>query len=129
MYAKCGAMDLARDVFDEMQNRSVVRRMMKKRGPKPNDSTFTCVLSACTHAGMVLEGWWCFDLVCRVYKIEPKVEHYGGMVDLLAWAGLIQDSEEIISKKMPMESVPALWGALHSACRTHSNSELGEIVG
>ncbi|KAK7854510.1 pentatricopeptide repeat-containing protein [Quercus suber] len=29
---------------------------------------------------------------------------------------------------MPMESGAALWGALLSACRTHSNSELGEIV-
>jgi pentatricopeptide repeat protein len=148
MYAKCGAMDLARDVFDEMPNRSVVSWnsmimgygmqgnaekalemfvQMEKRGPKPNDATFTCVLSACTHAGMVLEGWWCFDLMCRVYKIEPKVEHYGCMVDLLARAGLMKDSEEIISK-MPMESGSALWGALLSACRTHSNSELGEIV-
>ncbi|KAB1215788.1 hypothetical protein CJ030_MR4G016887 [Morella rubra] len=29
---------------------------------------------------------------------------------------------------MPMASGPALWGALLSACRTHSNAELGEIV-
>jgi hypothetical protein len=59
--------------------------------------------------------------------IEPKVEHYGCMVDLLARAGLMKDSEEIISK-MPMELEPTLWGALLSACRTRSNSELGEIV-
>ncbi|KAE8055546.1 hypothetical protein FH972_012379 [Carpinus fangiana] len=117
MYAKCGAMDLARDVFDEMPNGSVVSwnsmiigygmhgnaekaleifMQMEKRGPKPNDATFTCVLFACTHAGMVLEGWWCFDLMCRVYMIEPKVEHYGCMVDLLARASLMKDSKEII---------------------------------
>jgi hypothetical protein len=83
---------------------------MEKRGPKPNDATLTCVLPACTHAGMVLEGWWCFDLMCRVYMIELKVEHYGCMVDLLARAGLMKDSKEIISK-MPMESGPALWGS------------------
>ncbi|KAE8075826.1 hypothetical protein FH972_014513 [Carpinus fangiana] len=110
MYAKCGAMDLARDVFDKMPNRSVVSWNSMIMG-----------------YGMVLEGWWCFDLMCRVYMIEPKVEHYGCMVDLLARAGLMKDSEEIISK-MPMESGPALWGALLSACRTHSNSALGEIV-
>ncbi|KAF8380662.1 hypothetical protein HHK36_028152 [Tetracentron sinense] len=149
MYAKCGAMDCAREVFDEMPERSVVswnsmimgygmhghgRKAlemfleMEKRGPRPNDATFVCVLCSCTHAGMVLEGWWYFDLMRRVYKIEPKVEHYGCMVDLLGRAGLTRDSEELI-KKMPMEAGPALWGALLSACSTHSDLELGEIVG
>ncbi|KAF9592039.1 hypothetical protein IFM89_011789 [Coptis chinensis] len=98
MYAKCGAMDLAREVFDEMWERSVVSwnsvimgygsheygakalemfLEMEKSGETPNGATFVCVLSACTHAGMVLEGWWYFDLMKGVYKIEPKVEHYG----------------------------------------------------
>ncbi|XP_071722350.1 pentatricopeptide repeat-containing protein At4g18840-like [Rutidosis leptorrhynchoides] len=148
MYAKCGEMDLARDVFDQMPTRSVVSwnsmimgygihghgekslemfLEMEKSGVKPNDSTFVSVLSACTHSGMVLEGWWCFDLMCRVYEIEPKVEHYGCMVDLLGRAGLTRESEELI-QKMPMEAGTPLWGALLSACRTHSNSELGKIV-
>ena len=148
MYAKCGAMDLARDVFDKMPNRSVVSWNsmimgygmhgqadkaleifldMEKRGAMPNDATFVSVLSACAHSGMVLEGWWYFGLMRRVYKIEPKVEHYGCMVDLLGRAGLMKDSEELI-RKMPMEGGTALWGALLSACRTHSNSELAEIV-
>lgn len=148
MYAKCGAMDLARDVFDKMPKRSVVSWNsmimgygmhgqadkavgmfldMEKRGPVPNDATFVSVLSACAHSGMVLEGWWCFGLMMQVYKIEPKVEHYGCMVDLLGRAGLMEDSEELI-RKMPMEGASALWGALLSACRTHSNSELAEIV-
>ncbi|XP_042482632.1 pentatricopeptide repeat-containing protein At3g29230-like [Macadamia integrifolia] len=149
MYAKCGAMDSAREVFDEMPERSVVSwnsmimgygmhgqgekaleifLEMEKRGQTPNDATFVCVLSACTHAGMVLEGWWHFDLMHRVYKIEPKVEHYGCMVDLLGRAGLMKDSEVLI-RKMPMKAGPALWGALLSACSTHSNLELGEILG
>ncbi|OVA15306.1 Pentatricopeptide repeat [Macleaya cordata] len=149
MYAKCGAMELAREVFDKMSERNVVSwnsmiigygihghceksletfMEMEKNGPVPNDTTFLCVLSACTHAGMVLEGWWYFDLMQRVYKIEPKVEHYGCMVDLLGRAGLIKDSEELI-RNMPMEAGPALWGALLSSCKTHSNFKLGEIVG
>ncbi|GAV62336.1 PPR domain-containing protein/PPR_2 domain-containing protein [Cephalotus follicularis] len=148
MYAKCGAIDLARYIFDEMPNKNVVSwnsmimgygmhghgekalelfLEMDKRGPMPNDATFVCVLSACTHAGMVLEGWWYFDLMRRVFKVEPKVEHYGCMVDLLGRAGLMKDSEELI-RKIPIEAGPASWGALLSACRTHSNSELGEMV-
>ncbi|PIA32590.1 hypothetical protein AQUCO_04400052v1 [Aquilegia coerulea] len=134
MYAKCGSMDLAREIFNEMQVRSVVSwnslimgygmhghcekalemfLEMEKSGETPNGATF---------------GWWYFDLMRRVYKIEPKTEHYGCMVDLLARAGLIKDSEELI-QKMPVEAGSALWGALLSACKTHSNYELGKIVG
>ncbi|KAF5188378.1 Pentatricopeptide repeat-containing protein [Thalictrum thalictroides] len=149
MYAKCGSMDLAREIFNEMQMRSVVSwnsmimgygmhghgekalemfLEMEKSGETPNGATFVCVLSACVHAGMVLEGWWYFDLMRRVYRIEPKTEHYGCMVDLLGRVGLIKDSEELI-QKMPVEVGPALWGALLAACKTHSNYELGKIVG
>lgn len=148
MYAKCGDMDLARDVFDEMPTRSVVSwnsmimgyglhgngdkalelfLEMEKAGQQPNDATFVSVLSACTHAGMVMEGWWYFDLMRRVYHIEPKVEHYGCMVDLLSRAGLVENSEELI-RKVPVKAGSAIWGALLSGCRTHLDSELGEIV-
>ncbi|XP_016455915.1 pentatricopeptide repeat-containing protein At2g20540-like [Nicotiana tabacum] len=148
MYAKCGEMDLAKEVFIQMPEKSVVSwnsmimgygthghgeealetfMEMKKSGVMPNDATFICVLSACTHSGMVLEGWWYFNVMTRVYRIEPKVEHYGCMVDLLGRAGLTRDSEDLI-KNMPMDSGPALWGALLSACKTHSNMELGEII-
>ncbi|XP_071695776.1 putative pentatricopeptide repeat-containing protein At5g37570 [Rutidosis leptorrhynchoides] len=148
MYAKCGAMDLAKQVFDEMPERTIVSWNsmimgygMHGQGEKalemflnleksdivPNDTTFVCLLSACTHAGMVLEGWWYFDLMQRVYKIKPKVEHYGCMVDLLSRAGLMNDSEEML-KSMNVGTGSALWGALLAACRTHSNLELGEMV-
>ncbi|MCL7051481.1 hypothetical protein MKW94_002592 [Papaver nudicaule] len=149
MYSKCGAMELAREVFDKMEERNVVSwnsmimgygthgdgekalemfLEMEKNGPMPNDATFVCVLSACTHSGMVLEGWRYFEVMQKAYKIEPKVEHYGCMIDLLGRAGLMKDSEKLI-KMMPMEAGPALWGALLSSCHKHSNSELGELVG
>ncbi|XP_057968024.1 pentatricopeptide repeat-containing protein At3g29230-like [Malania oleifera] len=148
MYAKCGAMDFASNVFKEMPEKSVVSwnsmimgygmhghgkkalevfLEMEKSGTMPNTATFVCILCACTHAGMVLEGWWYFSRMCQKYKIEPNTEHYGCMVDLLARAGLMKNSEEIITE-MPMEAGPVLWGALLSACRTHSNLELGVIV-
>ncbi|XWS49620.1 hypothetical protein CRYUN_Cryun12cG0018700 [Craigia yunnanensis] len=148
MYAKCGAMDLARDVFDNMPDKNVVSWNsmimgygmhghvekalemfidMEKRGQTPNASTFVSCLSACKHAGKVLEGWWCFDIMCRVYEIEPKVEHIGCMFDLLSRVGLMEHSDGLKSK-MPAEAGPALWRALLSACRTPSNLELGEIV-
>ncbi|XP_055821132.1 pentatricopeptide repeat-containing protein At3g29230-like [Solanum dulcamara] len=148
MYAKCSEIDLAKEVFAGMPEKSVVTwnsmimgygihghgeealetfLEMEKSGVRPNDATFICVLSACTHSGMVLEGWWYFNVMTRVYRIEPKVEHYGCMIDLLGRTGLMRDFEDLI-KNMPMDSGPALWGALLSACKTHSNMELGEII-
>ncbi|KAL6008288.1 hypothetical protein ACLOJK_033794 [Asimina triloba] len=149
MYAKCGDMSSASEIFENMPEKSVVSwnsmimgyamhgqgekalemfLEMEKRGPMPNDATFICVLSACVHGGMVLEGWWYFNLMHRVYKIKPNVDHFGCMVDLLSRAGFLRDSEELI-KKIPMEETTALWGALLSACKTHSDSKLGERVG
>nr|XP_027080162.1 pentatricopeptide repeat-containing protein At3g29230-like [Coffea arabica]XP_027080163.1 pentatricopeptide repeat-containing protein At3g29230-like [Coffea arabica] len=148
MFAKCGAMDLAKLIFDEMPERSVVSwnsmimgygrqghgekalemfMEMEKCGLMPNDATFTCILSACNHTGMVLEGWWYFDIMHRVYNIEPKIEHYGCMVDLFGRAGLVHDCEELV-KTIPVQAGTALWGSVLSACRTYSRLELGQIV-
>ncbi|XP_056160350.1 pentatricopeptide repeat-containing protein At3g12770-like [Syzygium oleosum] len=138
----------SQEVFDQVPDRSVVSwnamimgygllghgkkapemfLEIEKRGPMPNDATFVSILSACTHSGMVLEGQWCFNLMSRVYNNQPKVEHYGFMVDLLAWAGLVKDSGELI-EEVPIEARSSLWDALLSACRTHSHMELGEMV-
>lgn len=148
MFARCGDMDKAKEVFDGIQEKNIVSWnsmimgygmqgagekalemffQMEKNGQTPNDATFTCILSACTHAGMVLEGWWCFDLMHKVYNIEPKVEHCGCMVDLLSKAGLTKDSEELV-RNTPLDLKPALHGVLLSAFKTHSIIELGEIV-
>ncbi|KAJ7003532.1 hypothetical protein NC653_008684 [Populus alba x Populus x berolinensis] len=148
MYTKCGAMDLAREVFDKMPEKSVVSWNsmiigygmhgdgdkalemfweMEKGGPMPNDATFMSVLSACSHSGMVWNGWWYFDLMHRKYKIQPKPEHYGCLVDLLGQAGLKEPSEDL-TRKMHTEVEPTLWGDLLSACRAHCISEPGEIL-
>ncbi|XP_010557495.1 PREDICTED: pentatricopeptide repeat-containing protein At3g29230-like [Tarenaya hassleriana] len=141
MYAKCGAVDMARDIFDTMQKRSIVSWSsmimgygMHGYGEKavemflemedsddvvvPDVTTFICVLSACVNAGMFLEGWWFFDRMCRVYKIKPGTKHYGCMVDLLGRAGLTKDSEDLTRKTRP----------LLSSCFTHADTELGRIL-
>ncbi|MQL74201.1 hypothetical protein Taro_006576 [Colocasia esculenta] len=149
MYSKCGDMDSAREIFDQMPEKSVVSWNsmiigygmhghgdkaillfldMEREGPRPNEATFVCLLSACAHAGLVFEGWWCFDRMVRKHNIEPKIEHYGCVVDLLSRAGLLDDSKQLI-EKTPAQPAPALLGALLSACKTHSNLKLAEIVG
>lgn len=149
MYAKCGAIESAQEVFDRMPERSAVSwnsmimsyglhgrtdkalelfLEMEKSESTPNESTFVCILSACSQSGSVLEGWWCFERMVRVYDIEPKAEHVGCVVDLLGRGGLLKDAAEF-AKDLTDKPTKALWGALMSSCWRHSDWEIGKFVG
>ncbi|KAK6272704.1 hypothetical protein POUND7_009787 [Theobroma cacao] len=148
MYAKCGSVEQAFGVFHSMKCRDVfsytamivgfamngeaeraleIFAEMPVVGVKPDDVTFVGVLSACSHAGLVEEGWKHFEDMSRVYNLQPQTEHYGCMVDLLGRAGLISEAEEFIAN-MPIEPDAFVWGALLGACSIHGKVELGESV-
>ncbi|KAL4193509.1 hypothetical protein AMTRI_Chr06g199880 [Amborella trichopoda] len=149
MYTKCGCIESACFVFDGMHKKDVLAwsamigglaahglsmhafelfANMERSGVKPNEVTFIGILGACNHSGLVEQGWYYFDLMRRVYKISPTIEHYGCMIDLLGRAGQFIDAEELI-ESMPMKPDGVIWGALLGACMIHGNSELGERVG
>lgn len=149
LYAKCGRLDMAWEVFEKMIEKEVYTwnamigglamhgraedaiglfSKMQREKLKPNEITFVGVLNACAHSGMVDEGLAILDSMKNVYGIEPEMEHYGCVVDLLGRAGLLKEAEELISS-MPMEPNAAVLGALMGACRIHGHVELGERVG
>lgn len=146
MYAKCGAVHTARKLFDMMDERHVTTwnamidgygtnglgkaavdlfNEMEKGTIKPNDITFLCVISACSHSGLVEEGLQYFASMKEDYGLEPAMDHYGAMVDLLGRAGQLSEAWDFI-QKMPMEPGITVFGAMLGACRTHKNVELGE---
>lgn len=146
MYAKCGAIDNARNLFDMMDDRHVTTwnamidgygthglgkaavelfNEMQKGNIKPNDVTFLCVISACSHAGLVEEGLCYFNSMKNDYGIEPIMDHYGAMVDLLGRAGRLNEAWNFI-QKMPIEPGITVFGAMLGACKIHKNVELGE---
>eukprot|EP01018_Ginkgo_biloba_P016521 Gb_02086 [translate_table: standard] len=148
MYSKCGSVELARRVFDNMSERDVVSwtamiagygmqgngedavklfNQMQRSGMKPDHIAFVAILSACSHAGMVTEGRQYFDSMRNDYGIIPRMEHYACMVDLLGRAGWLDEAEDFI-KKMPLEPSAVVWGSLLGACRIHCNIEVGERV-
>ncbi|XP_008785897.2 pentatricopeptide repeat-containing protein At2g20540 [Phoenix dactylifera] len=142
MYAKCGSIDQALRLFEEMKDRDVISwstmigglalhgrahkaielfvEMEKDETVRPNGITFIGLLSACSHAGLLDEGFRYFDSMKEVYGIDPGVEHYGCMVDLLGRSGCIDRAVEFI-ESMPVPPDAAVWGSLLSACRTHGN--------
>lgn len=146
MYAKCGYIGTARELFDQMDQKTIVTwntilsgyaingqgesaielfDHMRKLGVRPDSVTFLSILHACAHAGFVEEGREYFGLMTKHYKVTPKVEHYGCMVDLLGRAGLLKEARELIGR-MDVEPNVIMWGALLNACSIHGDSEVGE---
>ncbi|XP_010038149.2 pentatricopeptide repeat-containing protein At2g22410, mitochondrial [Eucalyptus grandis] len=148
MYAKCGCIDAAAAVFDEMTEKDLVSwnsmitgfaahghaeealelfHQLKSTGFRPDKVTFLGVLSACSHGGLLSEGQEYFKDIAREFGIAPQIEHYACMVDLYGRNGLLKEAYELITT-MPMLPNEATWGALLSACRTYGNVELGRAV-
>lgn len=146
MYAKCGAITTARKLFDMMDNPHVTTwnamidgygthglgkfainlfGEMLKGDIKPNEITFLCVISACSHAGLVKEGQKYFSIMKNDFGLEPSMDHYGAMVDLLGRAGKLKEAWEFI-QTMPVKPAINVYGAMLGACKIHKNVDLGE---
>lgn len=148
MYAKSGSIKKARELFDKMNQRDVVSwtamiagyamhgrgkealklfEQMQHSGVCPNRVTFVGILTACSHAGLVDEGYEYFNCMSKYYNITPGMEHYRCMVDLLGRAGHLSEAQEFINK-MQVKPDPIVWICLLSACSMDNNIELGESV-
>ena len=66
----------------------------------PDNVTFVYVLSACSHSGLVDQAIKIFSSV-KDHGIEPVVEHYGCLVDVLARPGRLSEEKDIINKCLP----------------------------
>ncbi|GFP88564.1 pentatricopeptide repeat-containing protein eli1 chloroplastic [Phtheirospermum japonicum] len=148
MYSKCGSLEDAQLVFDGIKSKDVVvynamigayaihgftrdaLKMfdeMSERGLNPTNITFIGILSACAHAGLVSEGRALFNSMKENYGFQPKIEHYGCMVNLLGRAGKLDEAYELV-RSIGDYADPILWGTLLSACRLHKNIVLGEKI-
>ncbi|KAG9446509.1 hypothetical protein H6P81_012637 [Aristolochia fimbriata] len=148
LYSKCGRIKIAVEIFNVVQREDVsvwnsmitgfaihgfgfnaieTFSRMNEENVKPDSITFVGILAACSHCGLVEEGRIYFDTMKHMYKIEPILEHYGAMVDLLSRAGFLEEAYRMI-KEMPMEPDIVIWRALLSACRTYKDSRLGQAV-
>jgi pentatricopeptide repeat protein len=147
MYAKCGSLLDAQEVFTKMFARDVVSwnamlgayamhgdaydaleifEEMTQKGVAMDRVTFVSLLSACSHAGLVDEGLLLLDYMTSVCNVSATAEHYTCIVDLLGRAGRLHEAEDNIEGMV--ESDSSVWMPLLGACRIHSNLELGERV-
>ncbi|PKA61826.1 Pentatricopeptide repeat-containing protein [Apostasia shenzhenica] len=146
MYAKSGNIWKAFEVFESMKNRSIITwttmisgfalhglgdeasdlfGRMEREKIQPNDITFVAILSACSHIGDVELGRRFFNCMKSNYHVEPQIEHYGCMIDILGRAGCLKEARDLV-KDMPFNPNAAIWGSLLSAARIQADIELGE---
>lgn len=150
MYSKCGAIVNAKAVFDEMSfEKDVIswnamiggyashgyamealdlfESMKQKFKVRPTYITFISVLHACAHAGFVNKGRVYFNSMIKEFGIEPRVEHFSSLVDIVGRHGNVEEAANII-KSMPMDPDGAVWGALLGACKVHNHVELAQVA-
>ncbi|WOK92316.1 hypothetical protein Cni_G01007 [Canna indica] len=148
-YAKCGRLDIAETVFGSMTGHELASwntmiaaygihgycrdalemfNQMQRENVKPDELTFSSVLSACSHSGLVEEAWCIFNSMKSDYLVSPQEEHYSCMVDLLGRAGQLEEAYNLL-KFSPLRHRADALSALLAACKLHKNSKLGEIIG
>ncbi|KAF8406504.1 hypothetical protein HHK36_008593 [Tetracentron sinense] len=145
MYARCGVVEAAHCMFltmpciDSISWNAMIAALgqhghgaqalalfdqMLKEDIFPDRITFLTVLSACSHAGLVKEGYQYFESMDRIYGISPGEDHFARLIDLLCRAGKFSEAKNVI-ETMPFEPGAPVWEALLAGCRIHGNMDLG----
>ncbi|CAJ1937643.1 unnamed protein product [Sphenostylis stenocarpa] len=146
LYAKCGCVEAARDVFESCKVKEVFTwnamlvgfaihgegsmvleyfSRMVAEGVKPDGVSLLGVLVGCSHAGLVREALKVFQEMETVYGVAREEKHYGCMADMLARAGLIEETVEMI-RGLPSGGDVNAWGGLLGGCRIHGNVEVAK---
>ncbi|ESQ49551.1 hypothetical protein EUTSA_v10020405mg [Eutrema salsugineum] len=149
MHAKTGDAEGAKKAFEDLEKKdtiawttviiglathghgnealSIFKRMQKEGNATPDGITFIGVLYACSQVGLVEEGQRYFAEMRDLYGIEPTVEHYGCMVDILSRAGCFEEAERLV-KNMPVQPNANIWSALLNGCEIHENLDLADRI-
>ncbi|XP_074366552.1 putative pentatricopeptide repeat-containing protein At1g77010, mitochondrial isoform X2 [Apium graveolens] len=98
-----------------------------KCGFVQKEITFTAVLSACDHCGLVKEGRQWFYAMKHEYGIEPGIEHFSCMVDLFSRAGCLVEAMKLI-EQMPFKCDESMWASVLRGCVAHGDKILGKDI-
>nr|GMD07533.1 pentatricopeptide repeat-containing protein At1g74600, chloroplastic [Ipomoea batatas] len=149
MYSKCGSIDECCQAFKQIRNPDLVSwtamivsyaqhgkgvealkvyELMRKCNIKPDSVTFSGLLSACSHSGLVEEGYFFLNSMKEDYGIEPNYRHYACMVDVLGRSGRLKEAERFIYQ-MPIKPDALVWTTLLAACKVHGEIQLGKLAG
>ncbi|MBA0858334.1 hypothetical protein Goshw_024292 [Gossypium schwendimanii] len=108
MYAKCGCLDLAMEVFQGMTKRNVF--------------SWAAMIGGFAVHGHAMEAIHYFEKM-QTYGVRPD-----GVVLLSVLTACRFDEALKLIKRMPMKPLASVWGALLNGCRIHNNVELAELA-
>ncbi|XP_062194777.1 pentatricopeptide repeat-containing protein At2g36980, mitochondrial-like [Phragmites australis] len=153
MYAKCGDVEGANNVFNAIVNKDliswntmlfgfaingwanealVVYNSMSSNDVCPDGVTFAGLLTACSHAGLLEQGKTFFESMVYVHGLQPKPEHLACVLDMYARSGNIAKATEILdhySETIQTHSSD-IHEALLSVCSSqHLDVRVGKKVG
>ncbi|MFS7982918.1 putative tetratricopeptide-like helical domain superfamily, DYW domain-containing protein [Helianthus anomalus] len=145
-YGKCGMVDEARLVFDELvsvmnvigwnammsgyaqqgDNDSVLElfRMMEFKGLVPDEYSFLSVMTAFCNKGLVDETEHWFNKIKVEYKLEPWIEHYTCLVGAMGRAGRLEEAKNIALTMPNHKADAAMWRSLLTVSAHHGNVEM-----
>ncbi|XP_015695191.2 pentatricopeptide repeat-containing protein At3g58590-like [Oryza brachyantha] len=139
MYAKCGRIEDCLKAFKEMEGRNIISwtavisglalngfshkalawfKAMEEDGFNPDNVAVTAVLSSCRHGGLVHEGMKIFRHMKSDYSLEPEMEHYICVVDMLCKCGYLKEAEVVI-RDMPFQPSAVIWRTFLQGCQTY----------
>lgn len=146
MYCKCGSMDDAQREFHKVAGRDALSfnvmiagfaqhghgkealqlyDQMQQEGTIPNEYTFSSMLSACSHGGLVEEGRSCLVNMIEGYCWTPTIEHCDCMVDLLGRSGQLEEADCLLGE-IPLQPTVVSYMTLLSAATIQMDVGKGE---
>ncbi|KAJ8544875.1 hypothetical protein K7X08_017458 [Anisodus acutangulus] len=148
MYSKCGCIGNALSVFSHVAYKDIVSwntiigglgmhglgqaalhllEKMSHSGIQPNALTFTSVLSACSHSGLVDEGLDIFHRMVEEFVLNPRMEYFTCVVDLLTRGGRLEDAIDFI-QKMCVKPNKHIWGSILAAALSLQKVSIGVLA-
>ncbi|KAH7414659.1 hypothetical protein KP509_14G004700 [Ceratopteris richardii] len=142
MYAKCGSIQDAYSVLCKMQKRDAVTwttlisgsghymdyqfavqcyEEMVKEGIDPVETTYVCLLTACSRAGEWKEGCRYFESMMKQHELTPISDHFYCMIDLFGRSGKLIEADDIL-QTIPL-SCPGVvaYRTFLNHCKSHKN--------
>ncbi|KAI5074953.1 hypothetical protein GOP47_0010914 [Adiantum capillus-veneris] len=151
MYEKCGIIEAACKLFEGMDMEEdrvccnaliigyaqhglikealeVFCRMESKCWESEFDHiSYVSIISACSHMGLVAEGYGYFESMQRDHNIMPSMELYVSLIDLLGRSGHL-DVSLILACNICVQPIVDVWIAVLSACKSPNYVDLSKDV-
>jgi pentatricopeptide repeat protein len=148
MYSRCKCLEDARSVFKSIRGPSVatwnslisgltsnecyaealsVFEDMILAGAQPDGITFSVVLSACFHGGLVDIGIKHFNSMRNQFRVFPQRSHYTCFLYMLGRAGHLTEAADTI-EAMPIQPDLSMRRTLLAFCELHNNPVVGKNI-